>query len=86
MLSGAEQFKDWMWRRWPKSERPARDTAEYFGWDETFISKIVNGTRSPGLQNAIFIERRTGIPVEAWVTSEVDTSELATGTDGRKSK
>lgn len=75
MPSGAEQFKDWMDRRWPLSSRKAREAAEYFGWDETFISHIIRGVRTPGLANAIQIERKSGIPVEAWVSSELDESD-----------
>lgn len=71
MQSGAEQLKDWMARR----HMTATETAEYFGWDKTFVSKIVRGHRLPGLANAITIERMTGIPVEAWMPSEVDRSD-----------
>lgn len=74
--SGPEQFKDWMERRWPNSARKAREAAEYFGWNETFISKLLSGARKPGLTNAIIIERRTGIPTEAWVSSELDGSDF----------
>lgn len=68
MKTGAEQLVDWMRRR----GFTARDTANHFDWDETFISKLVKGHRLPGLTNAIRIERETGIPVEAWVSSELD--------------
>lgn len=60
---------DWMKRRGFN----AKETADYFGWDFTFISKIVRGHRCPGLANAVAIERKTGIPVEAWVSSRRDT-------------
>lgn len=50
-----------------------REAAEHFGWDETYVSQLVNGRRSPGLDNAILIERLTGIPVEAWASSALDT-------------
>lgn len=51
------------------------DAAAYFGWDQTFISKLLNGHRSPGLTNALHIERHTGIPCEAWESSELDKSK-----------
>lgn len=73
MLSGAEQLRDWMKRR----GFTQRETAAHFDWDETFISKLVRGERTPGLDNALKIERETGIPVEAWVSSEQDISEPA---------
>lgn len=75
MQTGAEQLREWMGRRFPKSERPQRDTAEYFGWDETFIHKLLHGHRLPGLLNATRIERMTGIPTEAWLSSELDESD-----------
>jgi transcriptional regulator with XRE-family HTH domain len=83
MQSGAEQLRDWMRRR-GFSQRQA---AEYFGWDETFISKLTTETahqRKPGLANAIKIERETGIPVEAWVSTEVDESNEPESSNRRK--
>jgi plasmid maintenance system antidote protein VapI len=77
MKPGHEQFKDWITRRFPNSERPQREAAELFGWDETFISKIVRGDRSPGLANAHSIERETGISTESWLSSALDNSSQA---------
>lgn len=57
-----------------------REAAEYFGWHETYVSQILNGHRVPGLDNAVEIERMTGIPVEAWVSSTLDKSAVS-GTD-----
>ena len=74
MRSGAEQFADWIERRWPLSERRQRDCSEYFGWDESFTSQLLRGSRRPGLANAIRIERMSGIPAKAWVSSELDES------------
>ena len=68
MKSGAEQLKDWMDRRGFNHT----EAAEYLGWDMTFVSKLVNGKRAPGLTNAVKIERETGIPVEAWMSSDLD--------------
>jgi transcriptional regulator with XRE-family HTH domain len=62
-----------------------RQTAEHFGWDETFISQLLADPprrRRPGLENAIRIERETGIPVEAWLPSALDESAETVG-DGR---
>jgi hypothetical protein len=86
MKSGAEQLIDWMERRFPESTRKQRDTAEHFEWDETFIAKLVTGARLPGLVNALRIERETGIPVEAWVSSELDTPVSAAPERARKSR
>jgi transcriptional regulator with XRE-family HTH domain len=75
MQAGAEQLKDWMHRR----RFMQREAAEYFGWDESYISQLVNGVRIPGLANAVRIERMTGIPVEAWAPSELDSPEVSLG-------
>lgn len=80
MKSGAEQLKDWMDRRGFNQT----ETAVHFGWDITFISQLVNARRNPGLTNAVKIERETGIPVEAWVSSEVDESVAAPSGGSRK--
>ena len=81
MNSGAQQLTDWMKRRGFN----AKETAAYFGWDFTFVSKLVRGHRLPGLMNAIAIERKTGIPVEAWMSSQLDTdAEMVTAGRGKQ--
>ena len=75
MLPGAEQFRDWIDRRFPLSHRKQRECAAFFDWDETFISQLLSGGRTPGLTNAVIIERETGIPAAAWVSSEMDKQE-----------
>ena len=80
MQAGSEQLRDWMDRRGFNQT----ETAAFFGWDITFLSKLVNGHRLPGLTNALKIERFTGIPVEAWVSSELDESGSSVSTDGSK--
>lgn len=68
MHSGPEQLRDWMRRR----GFTQADAARYFGFNEPLVSRILNGTYNPGLKNAILLERLTGIPVEAWASSELD--------------
>ncbi len=80
MHSGPEQLRDWMRRR----EFNQAQTAEYFGWDQTYFSMVINGHRALGLKNALLVERRTGIPVEAWASSELDESEPAVTAAGSK--
>lgn len=72
MHSGPEQLKDWMRRR----EFDQRETAKYLGWDEAYVSMVVNGKRRPGLDNALWLEQMTGIPVEAWVLTDLHESEV----------
>lgn len=74
MQSGPEQLKEWMHRR----QFLQREAAEHLGFDETYVSQILGRRRRPGLDNAIIIERRTGIPVEAWLSSQDDNGHLVT--------
>lgn len=63
-----------------------REAAEYFGWHETYVSQLVNGQRVPGLDNAVHLERLTGIPVEAWASDELDTLAANVGGKSRKAQ
>lgn len=60
------------------------DAARYLETDEPYISVLLSAKRSPGLANAIRLERLTGIPVEAWASTELDESETLAGTSPRK--
>lgn len=82
MHSGPDQLKDWMRRR----GFTQADMARYFNWDQSFVSVLLSGRRSPGLETAITIERLTGVPVEVWLSSEVDKSESAVETTGGKAR
>lgn len=80
MTLGPAQLKDWMLRR----RFLQKEAAEYLGMDETFVSQMVNGKRTPGLENAVHIERMTGIPVEAWVPTEVGNSSAVESPKAQK--
>lgn len=82
MQSGATQLADWMERRGLSQ----RETASKFGWDETFISKLIRGHRRPGVRNAVKIRTETGIPIEAWMSEELDESKAHTSKIAVKSK
>src|SRR5678816_4513400 len=73
MQSGPEQFKDWMHRR----RFLQREAAEYLGFQESYVSQLLNGVRVPAVDNAIHIEEMTGVPVRAWRSSDTDTSAVA---------
>ena len=64
----------------------AREAAEHFGWHESFISQLINGVRVPGLENAVKIERETGIPVEAWLPTSVDKAGEPVAAGASKSR
>lgn len=81
MKTGAHLLKDWIGRRGYKQT----EAAHVLSLQPTFLSMLVNEHRMPSLNNAIKIERVTGIPVEAWESSNDD--ELpATGTDGHRKR
>jgi plasmid maintenance system antidote protein VapI len=80
MQSGAWQLRDWMTRRGLLQN----EAAEALGFHEAFISQLVNGRRSPGLNNALKIERVTGIPVSAWASTRLDKPESLVAANTRK--
>jgi len=80
MQSGPEQLRGWMKRR----ELNLEQTAEIFGWDPTFISKIVNGKRRPGRAHAIALEDVAGIPIRAWESSDLDETVSVGSRNGKK--
>lgn len=81
-FSGAEQFRDWMRRRGFNQA----DAARYLQFDEPYVSVLLSGKRTPGLDNAIHLERLTGIPVEAWASSELGEPDQPVTAGARKSK
>lgn len=82
MLSGATQLADWMKRRGFNLE----DAAEFFDWDPTYISKLLNGHRQPGRENAIELEDKAGIPIRSWSESDLDETKQPVTATARKSK
>lgn len=73
MQSGPEQLKDWMSRKGFKQA----DACRFLGFDIATMSNFLAGKRTPGLKLAVRIERATGIPVEAWLPTDGDTSASA---------
>jgi transcriptional regulator with XRE-family HTH domain len=67
MKSGAELLKAWMGRMGLNLTQ----TAAELEMQLPYLSMIASGKRNPGLRAAVKIERRTGIPAEAWLATEV---------------
>jgi len=80
MQHGRSQLRDWMKRR----EFTQREAAAYLGIDETFLTKLLSGVRQPGLTNAVKLERHTGIPIEAWMSSEQGETDVVAHAKTRK--
>jgi hypothetical protein len=59
------------------------DAAALIGIPYAVFNKFVLGVRRPGLTNAVKIEQKTGIPVEAWASIRADKS-LPSATSGNR--
>lgn len=70
MQSARAQLADWIARR----GMTQREAAVLLGLHYTYLSQIILGKRSPGLANAVQIQRVTGISAESWVATEVGTA------------
>jgi plasmid maintenance system antidote protein VapI len=82
MHSGSEQLKDWMRRRGFNQA----DACRFLGFDAASMSNFCAGKRTPGLETALRIERLTGIPVEVWASSELDSDETTADSEPVKAK
>lgn len=67
MQNGRERLRQWI----DRSKINQREASALLGFDETYLSQILNGKRRPGLDTAVQIERVTGIAVEAWTATEI---------------
>lgn len=86
-MTGQEQFRDWMRRR----GFTQRDASRYLGWNEAYVSRLLSDDdeiriKALGLDNALHLERLSGIPVEAWESNALDESEPAVISNGSKRK
>jgi transcriptional regulator with XRE-family HTH domain len=82
MQSGPQQLRDWMERRGFNQT----ETAAFIGIDATYLSQVLNDVRTPGLTNALRIERHTGIPVESWAASAFGDLAASSPVGARKPK
>lgn len=65
-LDGPTLLDAWIQRCRISQAQAARN----LGVSRHYLNQILSGERSPGLKNAVWIERMTGIVVEAWVSTE----------------
>ena len=85
MQPGPTQLRAWMARR----DVNLAEAADLLGFHQTFLSKILNGHRTPGLTNAIHIEDVTGVSTRSWLTdraSELDETVGAGPANRRKAR
>lgn len=67
MQNGPARLRQWIER----SKLNQREAAQLLGFDQTFLSQLLNGKRSAGLDTALKIERVTGIVVESWAANDI---------------
>lgn len=67
-MTGRAQLRGWLTR----SKLNQVQGANALGITETYMSLLLSGHRRPGRDNAIKLERLTGIPVAAWSSTELD--------------
>lgn len=67
MMSGRDRLAQWLER----SKLTQRELAVLLEMHYTHVNQILSGRRTPGLDNAVKIERATGIPAEAWLATDV---------------
>jgi len=56
------------------------------GVDDVVLNKILNAGRRPELEKLIIIEEKTGVPVKAWASSDLDESQMVAAAKGRKQR
>lgn len=78
-MRGPQLLKDWIERRGYNQ----REAADLLGIHQTMVTFLIKGHRRPPLEMAIDIERATGIPVEAWVSSSDDNSRSMAAAESR---
>lgn len=85
-MSGREQLQAWIDRRFQGVRGTQSEAAKFLGLDQSYLSQLLAGKRPrPGLDVALRIERKTGIPVEAWVDNdEGDTPQRVPVTAGNR--
>ena len=76
MNEGRARLLQWLER----SKLSQAEAAKIIVIHRAYLNHIVTGDRVPGLDIAVKIERATGIPVEAWLsTSDAKTAEPDSG-------
>lgn len=69
---GRQRLRDWVDRSKFDSDRQA---AEILGVHPVVLSQWMSGARRPDLDNALLIERVTGISVESWQLTEMISAD-----------
>ena len=80
LTAGRTQLRDWLTR----AKLNQVQGAHALDMTETYMSLLLSGHRRPGRENALKLERLTGIPVAAWSATEVNRSDRTRPAHTRK--
>lgn len=79
-MTGRELLADWLQR----AKFSQRQGADFIGVTEGKLSMYLSGSQRPGLDTALRIQDKTGVPVRSWALSELSDSE--NGHSGNRAK
>jgi len=66
LSGGALLFHEWITTRKRIKGITNQSIASEFGWDASFITHLIKGTKRPSLLSAIKIQIRAGVPCQFW--------------------
>jgi hypothetical protein len=81
--SGAEQLRAWI-KRMKLNNVQAAEYLAIPGLDDVVLNKVLNAGRRPELEKLDKIEQKTGIPIRAWLATQLDKAEPVGVGNGRK--
>lgn len=84
MESGPKQLQAWISKRFTNPRTARIEAAEYLGINYFQLSHYLGGGRGIGMDNALLIEEKTGIPVKAWASQPQDKSKTQSTVGVRK--
>ena len=70
LSGGALLFYEWITTRKRIKGITNQSIASEFGWDASFITHLIKGTKRPSLLSAIKIQIRAGGPCQFWALQE----------------
>jgi transcriptional regulator with XRE-family HTH domain len=82
MMSGRERLRGWI----DRSKYTQRQAAEILGIGEVYLSQILAGIRTPGLDTAVRVEALSGVPVQSWARNELRSAPEPVGVSARKAR
>jgi transcriptional regulator with XRE-family HTH domain len=82
MQNGRERLRGWI----DRSRYTQRQAAEILGIGEVYLSQILGGIRTPGLDTAVRFEALSGVPVQSWARNELRSAQEPVSAGVRKAR